>query len=261
VITGENMRVSVVGNLRKIENCVQEWNAHWKRVSVEPVPIQYSGRVTVPFKSVAGRLFMLQMDSLENSFAQFVVKCPSSFDHPDIAALLVLDEYLTTMEGLFWKQVRGNGLAYGASLRIDIEAGFITFVVYRSQNSKDAYEAVCQILRDLKQGTIQFEQAFLDAAKSSVLYGLIERSKNVSDAAEEAFVNSVMKCTGVDANKTLMQQVQRVQLKDLQHILLDYLMAFVSSSETVGFVTCAPGLTKALTDGFAKQGFRVQAME
>ncbi len=48
---------------------------------------------------------------------------PAHYDDPDAPVLMVLNEYLTTMEGLFWKQVRGSGLAYGANLRMDIEAG------------------------------------------------------------------------------------------------------------------------------------------
>jgi Zn-dependent M16 (insulinase) family peptidase len=50
-------------------------------------------------------------------------KGPDTFDHVDLPALRVLTEYLTTMEGLFWKQVRGNGLAYGANIRLACEAG------------------------------------------------------------------------------------------------------------------------------------------
>jgi Zn-dependent M16 (insulinase) family peptidase len=52
-----------------------------------------------------------------------MTKGPGSFSEQDIAPLMVLNEYLSTMEGPFWKQVRGNGLAYGASLRMAIEAG------------------------------------------------------------------------------------------------------------------------------------------
>ena len=48
---------------------------------------------------------------------------PSSFDSPDIAPLRVLCEMLHTMEGLFWKFIRGQGLAYGTNLSVDIENG------------------------------------------------------------------------------------------------------------------------------------------
>ncbi len=59
------------------------------------------------------------------SFTMHIAKGPDTFNHPDLPALRVLNEYLTTMEGLFWKQVRGNGLAYGANLRLTLEAGIV----------------------------------------------------------------------------------------------------------------------------------------
>jgi Zn-dependent M16 (insulinase) family peptidase len=48
---------------------------------------------------------------------------PSGFDSPDLAPLLVLCELLQAMEGLFWKLIRGQGLAYSTSLRVNVEYG------------------------------------------------------------------------------------------------------------------------------------------
>jgi Zn-dependent M16 (insulinase) family peptidase len=56
------------------------------------------------------------------SFLNHVTGGATEFDANDVPALMVLNEYLSTMEGPFWKQVRGNGLAYGASLRLDLES-------------------------------------------------------------------------------------------------------------------------------------------
>lgn len=50
-------------------------------------------------------------------------KGPDTFDSPDFPPLLVLCELLHTMEGIFWKLIRGQGLAYGIRLRVSPESG------------------------------------------------------------------------------------------------------------------------------------------
>ncbi len=37
----------------------------------------------------------------------------------------MLNEYFTTMEGPYWKQIRGPGLSYGYSLRMVAEEGYV----------------------------------------------------------------------------------------------------------------------------------------
>lgn len=66
---------------------------------------------------------------------------PSNFGDPDIPALLVMSELLDTMEGIFWKFIRGQGLAYSCFLSTDVESGLISFTIYQSP---DAYKAVAQ---------------------------------------------------------------------------------------------------------------------
>lgn len=67
-------------------------------------------------------VYVVSMPAIESSYCIFMTTGPSTFSDSDIASLMVLNEYLSTMEGPFWKQVRGNGLAYGASLRLAIES-------------------------------------------------------------------------------------------------------------------------------------------
>ena len=52
-----------------------------------------------------------------------------------------MSELLDTMEGIFWKFIRGQGLAYSCFLSTDVESGLISFTIYQSP---DAYKAVAQ---------------------------------------------------------------------------------------------------------------------
>ena len=63
-----------------------------------------------------------------------------SYTDEDYAAAAVLNEYLSTMEGPFWKGIRGAGLAYGSSVSLNAEesvvcvAGCLVLTFYPSLN-------------------------------------------------------------------------------------------------------------------------------
>jgi Zn-dependent M16 (insulinase) family peptidase len=69
------------------------------------------------------------------------------FDHPDYPALCIAAEVLSATESFLWvcisyvqfstllmelqRYIRGSGLAYGAYAGVDLEAGRVTFSLYR----------------------------------------------------------------------------------------------------------------------------------
>ena len=50
-------------------------------------------------------------------------------------------EYLTALEGPFWVEIRGKGLAYGSSLINREEQGLLNFGLYRSVDPTAAFDA------------------------------------------------------------------------------------------------------------------------
>lgn len=83
---------------------------------------------------------MVSLPSIENTFSMHTVKGPSAFGDPDIPALLVMAELLDMMEGIFWKHIRGQGLAYSCFLSMDVEASHMTFTIYQSPDAFKAFE-------------------------------------------------------------------------------------------------------------------------
>ena len=117
---------------------------------------------------------------------------------------------------VYQRYIRGNGLAYGAYASLDVESGILNFSLYRvshtsihapliletdgpqSSNSTKAYEEASKVIKGLVDGSvrplfsftknqnnnpmagqIEFDQTILDAAKSTIVYGV---AKNVSTA-------------------------------------------------------------------------------
>ena len=112
------------------------------------------------------------------------------------------------------RYIRGSGLAYGAHCGLDLEAGFVSFTLYRvcyvshalvglvsdalvqSSNSIEAFKQAASVIKGLTDGSVRrvtsrshpmstylqslqiaFDETVLDAAKSSIVFGV---AKSVS---------------------------------------------------------------------------------
>jgi Zn-dependent M16 (insulinase) family peptidase len=87
--------------------------------------------------------------TIESSFVQHTSQGIKGFDHPDFPALRIAQEVLNATESYLWvrdrtfmylykseptdsqRSIRGSGLAYGAFVSVDLEAGLTMFSLYR----------------------------------------------------------------------------------------------------------------------------------
>lgn len=69
--------------------------------------------------------------SIESAYMIFSTRSIHGFDHPAYPVMRVTLEVLNATEGFLWRFIRGAGLAYGAYMGLDVEAGFLTFATYR----------------------------------------------------------------------------------------------------------------------------------
>jgi Zn-dependent M16 (insulinase) family peptidase len=91
---------------------------------------------------------VVTLPTIESSFVNHIGKGIQGFDHPDYPALRVAAEVLSATESFLWvrnclssknfkpelpcqRYIRGSGLAYGAYVGVDLEAGQVTFTLYR----------------------------------------------------------------------------------------------------------------------------------
>lgn len=49
-------------------------------------------------------------------------------------------QYLTQLEGPFWRQIRGQGLAYGYNMYIRLHEQILIFSLYRATNCTSAFK-------------------------------------------------------------------------------------------------------------------------
>ncbi|GJJ78971.1 presequence protease [Entomortierella parvispora] len=256
-----NIHVQVQGNILQQNEPKAAWvkNFGAKETSATLAPIPFSSQVWSEAGKAPGKKgFVVNMPSIESSFASHVARGPTDFLDPDYAALLVLAECLDTLEGPFWKQLRGSGAVYGANLRVDVEAGFLSFTIYRSPDALRAYNLAAKIVEDYASGKTKFTKQELEGAKASIVYRIVRKEETISGAATEAFVNQVLKKVSANYNKEFLERVQAVTPEQMQHAMDKYLRNVFSADNSIVVVTSATTKVKDISEGFKKIGFQLE---
>ncbi|CAG8540342.1 29_t:CDS:10, partial [Dentiscutata heterogama] len=219
LISPENFRIHVSGDIVKLPNPKSAWAENFKNISdtkpLLPIPLPQN----------------VLTESGRNPG-------PTTFDSPDLAPLLVLCELLHTMEGVFWKAIRGQGLAYSVWLKVSVESGHISFATYRSPDAYKVYDQARKIVNDLASKKVEFDKSELEGAKSGVIYGL------VSKEATESFVSQVLNNLDSGFNKKLISKVQAVKFEDLHVMLTKYITKLFMPETSNVVVISTPGKVK-----------------
>ena len=154
----------------------------------------------------------------------------------DIAALKVLIEYLTGLEGPFWKKIRGSGLSYGYTIYPSIEEGLIYFILSKSASPVSAYHEAKSIIDSYLKKEIDFDQTSLDSAKSAVTYEIISHEETMHSACEVRFLNYLKKVSD-DNNQKLIEKISNVTIEDLNLVLKKYLEKLFDKKTNLVIVT------------------------
>lgn len=210
----ENLLVSVAGDVldtaspkapfaRLAEQ--MQWNKEAK--PTEPVP--WSRNVLQELgKAPAKKGLICPLPTIESSYAVFTSKGIAGFQESDSAALVVTVSVLNAMESYLWRFIRGAGLAYGASIRSESESQQIHFSLYRSPNSYKAFEEAKKVIGQLASGEMEIDELTLESAKSSLHFGVADSEGTVGQAANECFVDAVLRQTGKGRGQRLLKEAE-----------------------------------------------------
>jgi len=169
-----------------------------------------------------GKAFLFPMSAIDNSFLIQSSKGILKFGHEDEAALRVVIEYLTTMEGYFWKQIRGLGLSYGYNIQLVIDEGTISFSLSKSSNLPKAVELSYQIIKDFSNGTNKFDELKLQAARSGVIFSIVNREETMRKTGVQSIMNLYRELP-YNSNRLLLGSLEKVSISDCERVLEKYL--------------------------------------
>ncbi|ETI26960.1 hypothetical protein G647_10059 [Cladophialophora carrionii CBS 160.54] len=254
----ENYRVLVITDLEKVHAPVSTWQPFVEKLSPtsELTPI---GK-RIERLSEAGRhpgklAYVVPMPTIDSSFAYSVARGPTSWDDPQMPAIMVAMAYMNAVEGPLWVAVRGTGLAYGTNMGYDIESGFIHLDVYRSPDAYKAFEASKKIVHDHMSGEVEFDPLMLEGAISSIVVSFANEQQTLASAAGSSFVRSVIKGLPEDHMARMLKKVRDVGVQEIKTALKEVVFDMFRPGKADIVVTCATGLKEAIADGLKEAGF------
>ncbi|KAI0788552.1 Metalloenzyme, LuxS/M16 peptidase-like protein [Abortiporus biennis] len=256
-----NIRFSVYGNVLDVKQPRSVWGKYFKALlpesSLAPVPMAHN-TLSETGRNPAKKAVVVALPTIESAFVTHTTKGIQGFSHPEHPAMSVAVEVLNATESYLWRYIRGSGLAYGAYVSIDLEAGLLGFSLYRSSNSMEAFNQAKKVIQGLVDGTIAFEETTLDAAKSTIVFNVTRRVSTPSRAANCSFANQALKGLSQNYNIDLLEKYQAVTKEDVLATLKKYFLPLFDSASSVAVVVTAPAKVAAVKKGLSQIGFDVE---
>ncbi|XP_031560013.1 uncharacterized protein C05D11.1-like [Actinia tenebrosa] len=250
-----NIRVHVAADAKKLpSNAGDVWKATFSaETSAVTIPTSLpsvpstSTFITKPL--VHGKI--VGVGSVESSYLTQVSPCINTYDHEDLASIMVYLECLITLEGPIWRQVRGLGLSYSYSMRVDPGQGSLIFMLARSTHLVKAYEKTKEIVDGYLSGQTLFDSSDLEAAISSVIFGIINREKSVSSTAYQSMI-APFRNVGSGYNRNLLERVSKVTIHDLDRVGQKYIAPLFDPLTSRCAVCCHPSKVEEIREGLGK---------
>lgn len=148
-----------------------------------------------------------------------------------------------------WREIRGMGLSYHYSIRLEISQGLLYFVLFKSTHIVAAYKEAIKIVERYLSGEAEWTDSQFESSKSSLIFELIEREKSIPSVAQESVLNYLR---GVDMSytKDLVKCVSRVTIEDIKKVGPKYLRPLFDVSKSRCAVVCHPSKVEEVAAGF-----------
>jgi len=251
----------VTGNILNVPKPRSVWNKYFgaalPEAPLSSVPLA-SDTLSKVGQNPVKHAVVVTLPTIESSFVNHVGKGIQGFDHPDYPALRVAAEVLSATESFLWRYIRGSGLAYGAYVGVDPEAGRVTFTLYRSSNSFEAFKQGATVVRGLVDGSITLDETALDAAKSGIVYGVTKGVSTPERAAVTSFTNQALKGVPQNQNIALLDKFSEIGRDDVLRVLRQYFLPLFDASTSVVVSVTAPGKADEISKGLEQAGFVVE---
>ncbi|GJE87608.1 Zn-dependent peptidase M16-like protein [Phanerochaete sordida] len=254
-------RFAVSGNILALAQPRTAWakyfNSSLKESPLEPIR-RASHTLNEIGKNPSKKAVIVSLPTIESSFVSHYAKGIESHSHPQYPALRVAGEILNATESYLWRYIRGSGLAYGAYVNLDMEAGLVGFTLYRSSNSVEAFNQAKSVIEGLVKGTIALDETGLDAAKSSIVYSVTRGVSTPGRAGLVSFMNQALEGVSQNHNIELLEKYAKVTKEDVLKALETYFLPLFDSSSSVAVVVTAPSKAESTGEDLKKLGFKVE---
>lgn len=154
--------------------------------------------------------------------------------------------------------IRGAGLAYGASVSHDVESGLIWLRIFKSPDAEAAFAAAKQLMNDIVSGKIELDDLTVESAKSSLAYTTASRVATLNDAANASFANQVLFGVSKDFGREQLEKIKPVTKQDILESIKKYIVPIFDPATSIASVATGKAKADSLAKRFADQGFEVE---
>jgi Zn-dependent M16 (insulinase) family peptidase len=211
-------------------------------------------------KAPSGQGVLLGMPAIESCYMQQLCTGPSSFSDKDYPALMVAINYLTGLEGDFWRKIRGVGLAYSYHISCRPEQGLLGFTLYKANDLPAAFKQAEAIVSGYATGETPLDQQVLDGAKSSTVFDIMECEETAVAAAHESLMNH-LKRMGPDHNAELVAGINAVTLEQIKDAICTHLVKLFDVKTSVMVATTPENKAAGIIEKFKAMGRDMQQVE
>ncbi|KAK3328009.1 Metalloenzyme, LuxS/M16 peptidase-like protein [Cercophora scortea] len=264
LFTFQNIRVLVTADVAKLPNPVAAWDALTNTPHLDPkrsvLPIvkpdsmlNPEGRNPGSFGSV-----VIPMTTLDSSYSVSTATGLHSFADPRLPAYLVALGYLEAVEGPLWNAVRGNGLAYGVTFTREVDGGYIQFRVNRSPDASKAIEASRATVAKIASGEEPLDRHLVEGAVSGIVLAAADEQSTMAAAAQQNFVNGVIRGLEPEWNKKILARVREVTDDEIRAVIREVVLPVFEPGKSNVVVTCAPIMEENMVKVLSAMGYKTQ---
>ncbi|EJU02584.1 hypothetical protein DACRYDRAFT_21645 [Dacryopinax primogenitus] len=255
------VRFAVYGDVLSLKEPRSAWAKNFRSLPLTKLtPISWIRESLSDLgRNPAKKGVVVTIPSIESSYSIHSTKSLPSWDHPDYAAMRVAVEVLEGMESFLWRYIRGAGLAYGVNILVDVEAGLLSFSLYRAPDSYKGFVEAAKVVKEVAEEKLFIEDTTMDAAKSTLVYNFASRMGTVGKAAVSSFSNQVLRGVSVDHHHELLQRYNGVTREEVLAAIRKYILPVFDPAHSVAVVVSSPNKAEEITAGLKSAGFDVES--
>uniref|UniRef100_A0A2M4A8X6 Putative zn2+-dependent endopeptidase insulinase superfamily protein n=1 Tax=Anopheles triannulatus TaxID=58253 RepID=A0A2M4A8X6_9DIPT len=264
----ENTTLHMAADWRKMEQLGFDLIQPWAQLPIatpeNPLPVKRFEAVpdwkNVISKSESAHTpnsLIVRLGSVESAFLFLICQSINDFNDPDLVPLLLSLQYLTQLEGPLWRQIRGQGFAYGYNIVPRPNEGLLYFTLYRASNVAAAFKEARIIMRKHIGDQAEWDDTLLESARSSLIYEIIARENSIEKVVDASVLGS-FKNVPFNYNQALALQVRNVSTEELIRVSKRYLEKLFSNSDTCMTIVCHPDKTSDIETAFGDMGITMK---
>ncbi|BGO99155.1 hypothetical protein NBRC10513v2_000259 [Rhodotorula toruloides] len=255
------MRMHVSGDVMSLPKPTSPWARYFQRL--QPFPekqlahlLRSRDLLTDVGKHPARKAVFYTIPSSESTYLVTRCACPD-WSAPDYQGLSVAAAALGTANGLLWNAVRGNGLAYGAGMGLNVEAGMLGFNVFRSPDAFAAFEAARDLVDNIVSGKVKITEGDVEAAKSSLAYLHLASMNTLASVASVSFEAVIFGRPSHCVQRSL-EKMKAVTLKDVLDAIELHIVKLFDPKSSIMAVSTNEEKRAELVANFRKAGYEVE---